>query len=71
MLGTLSLLRPRALSFLQNERGVVAWEYLLVIGGISMALITAVAVGPASLATQVVTAACSAIDTVIPVTLTC
>ena len=55
-------------SFIQNQKGVVAWEYLLVIAGVSVAIIFAVAVGAPSMTSAVLNGTCSAINTVLPST---
>ncbi len=72
MFNKLISLKARALSFIQNEDGVVAWEYMLVIAGVSVAVIAAIALGADPLIDAVVDATCAAIDTVIPsVTVSC
>ena len=60
----LSLLKTRAQSFLQNERGVVAWEYLLVIARVSVAIIFAVGVAAPSLTSPVMNRTCKSMNTV-------
>ncbi len=60
----LSLLKTRAQSFLRNERGVVAWEYLMVIAGVSVASIFAVGVAAPSLTSAVTNGTCKSLNTV-------
>ena len=66
MFNTLLTLKAQVQSFLQNEKGVVAFEYLLVIAGVSVAIIFAVAFAAPSLINNVVTATCTAMQTVLP-----
>ena len=60
----LSLLKTRAQSFLQNERGVVAWEHMLVIAGVSVAIIAAVGFAGPSLTSAVMNGTCKSMNTV-------
>ena len=71
MLETLFLLKSRARSFLQDETGVVAWEYLLVIAAVSVTVIVTVAFAPPVLSNTVVSATCEAMNTVFPVPTFC
>lgn len=60
--------------FWRDQKGAVAWEYLLVIAGVSVAIIGAVAVGAPSLTSGVLNATCSSINSVFPTaatTMTC
>ena len=66
MFNKLISLKARVLGLIQNEDGVVAWEYLLVIAGVSVAIIFAIALAAPGLIGAVLTATCSAIDTVMP-----
>ncbi len=66
MFNKLISLKTRALSFIQNEDGVVAWEYLLVIAGVSVAVIAAVALGADPLIDAVISGTCGAIQTIMP-----
>ena len=71
MLETVLLLKSRARSFLRNETGVVAWEYLLVIAAVSVAVIFAVAYTPPTIFTAVTSGTCEAMNTVFPVPTFC
>ena len=73
MFNKLISLKTRVLGLIQNEDGVVAWEYLLVIAGVSVAIIFAIALAAPSLIAVVLEATCDSIETVIPtsVTMTC
>ena len=64
----LSLVLARALNPLRSEKGVVMWEYMLVIAGVSVAIIAIVAVAGPSLTHFVVRATCGAINTILPST---
>ena len=68
MFNKLISLKTRALSFIQNEDGVVAWEYLLVIAGVSVAVIAAVALGAEPLIEAVIDGTCGAIKSIMPST---
>ena len=71
MLAKLSLLKNRALSFLPSETGAVAFEYPLIMGGVSAVIMIALAVTQPTLATIVVDGACSAINGVYGGTMDC
>ena len=66
MFSKLISLKTRALSFIQNEDGVVAWEYLLVIAGVSVAVIAAIALGATPLINAVIDGTCGAMQTIMP-----
>ena len=57
----LSLLKTRAQSFLQNKRGAVAFEYTLIIGGVSVVIFFAMAVAVPSLTNAMMDATCKSI----------
>jgi len=46
MVQTLWLIRDKVLSFLGDERGQDAFEYLLIIGVVSVAIVGAIALAP-------------------------
>jgi Flp pilus assembly pilin Flp len=46
MVQILGLIRDKILSFVRDERGQDAFEYLLVIGGVSVAIVTAIVLAP-------------------------
>ncbi len=67
MISTLSTIMDKSLSLLQHQRGTVAFEYLLVIAGVSVAVIAAVAFGAPSLIKLImVDGLCESFDDVIP-----
>ena len=65
MVQLLWLIRDKVLSFVRDERGQDVFEYLLIIGGVSVMVILAIAtpVG-ATLINAVITGVCSAISTI-------
>ena len=66
MFNTMCSIKDRVQSFIQDQKGVVAWEYLLVIAGVSVAIIFAVAVGAPSMTSAVLNATCEGINSVLP-----
>ncbi len=63
----LSWIKDKPFSFIQDQKGVVAWEYLLVIAGVSVVIIAAVAVGAPSLTKLImVDLLCESFDDLIP-----
>ena len=48
-----------------NEKGAVAFEYVLIIGGVSAVIVLAITVGAPSLMQNTLTAACSAVGNVL------
>jgi len=68
MVQTLWLIRDKVLSFLKSERAQDTFEYVLIIGGISVAVIAAVVLAAPNLMDQVIDGTCTAISTVMPIT---
>ena len=66
-----SSVKTRVRSFLRNEKGAVAFEYVLIIGGVSAVIILAIALGAPSLMTSVLDSACEAVDAVLGTTTDC
>ena len=62
MVQILWLVRDKVLSFLKNERAQDTFEYILIIGGISVAVILAVVAVTPSLLSSVLTGVCDAIS---------
>ena len=52
--------------FHRSEDGADAFEYLMVVGGVVVAIIIAVVAGTPGLINPVITGVCGAIDTVVP-----
>ena len=61
MVEALSLLKTRAQSFLQNKSGAVAFEYVLIIGGVSVAMIFALGVLASPLTSAVMDGTCKSV----------
>jgi Flp pilus assembly pilin Flp len=61
----LSYLKDRVMALLREEDGQDGFEYLLVIGGVSVVLIAAIATAAPGLIGQVITGTCNAIATVV------
>ena len=53
-----------------NERGAVAFEYVLLIGGVSAVIVLAIVAGAPGLMGAVLDGACTAIDLVVDIGLT-
>ncbi len=66
MIQRMSLILARVSNSMRNEEGAVACEYMLVIAGVSVAVIAGVAFGAPSLLAAVGNGVCGAIDTVVP-----
>ncbi len=56
----------KVLGNLRGEGGQDAFEYLLIVGGVSVAVIAAVALATPGLIGPVIDGTCAAIDTVLP-----
>jgi len=71
MVQTLWLIRDKVLSFLRDARAQDTFEYILIIGGISVAVIAAVVLAAPGLMKEVIYGVCLAVKTVVaPVTCT-
>jgi len=66
MVQILWLIRDKVLSFLKSEAGQDTFEYVLIIGGISVAVIAAVALASPSLMSGIIEGTCTAISAKIP-----
>ena len=66
----ISLIREQIVSLFRDESGQDTFEYLLIIGGVTVAVIFAVAVASPSLIKAVINGVCSAIGN-INVTVVC
>jgi len=64
MIANLMMMGSRYLSSFRSQRGAVAWEYLLVIGVVSVAVVTAAA-GINGFTDDVVAGVCGAVDATI------
>jgi Flp pilus assembly pilin Flp len=66
MVQILWLIRDKVLSFLKSERAQDTFEYVLIIGGISVVVIAAVALASPSMMEGVIDGVCAAITATIP-----
>jgi len=64
MVQILWLIRDRVLSFLRDTRAQDTFEYVLIIGGITVAVIGAIALAAPSLIDQVVYGVCLAVKSI-------
>jgi Flp pilus assembly pilin Flp len=64
MVQTLWLIRDKVLSFLKSERAQDTFEYVLIIGGVTVAVIIAIAAAAPSLLSEVISGVCSAVATI-------
>ncbi len=56
----------QAICFIQDKKGAVAFEYVLIIGGVSVVVVGALAVGANAMFPQLITATCNTINTILP-----
>jgi len=71
MVQILWLIRDKVLSFLRDTRAQDTFEYVLIIGGITVALIFALVVAVPSLMDGVIGGVCAAINTILEPDITC
>ena len=65
MFNQLMIAKNHVQSFIQNKKGAVAFEYVLIIGGVSVVVIGLLTVGANALFPQLITATCNAIDSIV------
>ena len=61
MISTLSCIKNKSLTFLRGQLGAVAFEYVLIIGGVSVVIFFAMSVAVPSLANALMDATCKSI----------
>ena len=66
MFNQLMIAKDFAKSFIQDKKGAVAFEYVLIIGGVSVVVIGLLTLGAKALFPQLITATCTAIQTIVP-----
>lgn len=66
MFNTLMMIRDYAMSFIQDKKGAVAFEYVLIIGGVSVVVVGLLACGANTLFPNLITATCNALNGVLP-----
>ena len=68
MIGKFSSLKNRTLRILKDQAGAVAFEYVLIIGGVSAVIVGALAFAAPGLFGVILDATCSAVEGVFTVT---
>ncbi len=66
MFNQLMIAKNHVQSFIQDKKGAVAFEYVLIIGGVSVVVIGLLTLGAGALFPQLITATCNAINTILP-----
>ncbi len=66
MFNQLMIAKNHVQSFIQDKKGAVAFEYVLIIGGISVVVIGLLTLGGAALFPSLITATCNAMNTILP-----
>ena len=66
MFNALRMIKDNTISFIQDKKGAVAFEYVLIIGGVSVVVIGLLAVGASAMFPQLITGVCNAIYAVLP-----
>ncbi len=62
MFNALRNIKYQTMTFIQDKRGAVAFEYVLIIGGVSVVVVGLLAAGAGALFPQLVTVTCQAIN---------
>ena len=62
----LRMIKDHTMSFIQGKKGAVAFEYVLIIGGISVVVIGLLTLGGGALFPSLITATCNAMNTILP-----
>jgi Flp pilus assembly pilin Flp len=71
MIQAISTIRTRFQNLYRNEKGAIAFEYLLVLAGVSVAIISTVALAVPDFTDAVIAGTCGAIDALGTVTMDC
>ena len=66
MFNQLMIAKDYVKNFIQDKKGAVAFEYVLIIGGVSVVVIGLLTLGASALFPQLITATCTAINTIMP-----
>ncbi len=66
MFNQLMIAKNHVQSFIQDKKGAVAFEYVLIIGGVSVVVIGLLTLGAGALFPQLITATCNAMNTIMP-----
>ena len=66
MFNALWMLKEHTMNFIQDKKGAVAFEYVLIIGGVSVVVIGLLAFGAQAMFPQLLYGTCTALKTVLP-----
>ncbi len=66
MFNQLMIAKNHVQSFIQNKKGAVAFEYVLIIGGVSVVVIGLLTVGANAMFPALMSATCTAMSTILP-----
>ncbi len=65
MFNALRMIKDHTMSFIQDKKGAVAFEYVLIIGGVSVVVIALLVAGASAMFPQLIYATCQAITTIV------
>ena len=71
MFNQLMIAKNYAKNLIQSEKGAVAFEYVLIIGGVSVVVIGLLTIGANAMFPALMTATCAAMSTLLPTSFTC
>ena len=66
MFNALRMIKDNTISFIQDKKGAVAFEYVLIIGGVSVLLIGLLVLGTGAMFPQLINSVCTGINTILP-----
>ncbi len=66
MFNALWTIKEHTMGFIQDKRGAVAFEYVLIIGGVSVVVIGLLTLGASALFPKLILATCEAMNTILP-----
>ncbi len=66
MFNQLMIAMVYAKNFIQDKKGAVAFEYVLIIGGVSVLLISLLVLGANAMFPQLISATCVAMSSILP-----
>ena len=66
MFNQLMIAKNHVQSFIQNKKGAVAFEYVLIIGGVSVVVIGLLTIGANAMFPKLMTATCEAMSGILP-----
>jgi Flp pilus assembly pilin Flp len=66
MFNQLMIAKNHVQSFIQDKKGAVAFEYVLIIGGVSVVVIGLLTIGANAMFPQLISATCVAMSSILP-----